>query len=543
MNRKHFKSLFAWTSMFVLLFSANTANSARYENLNVGNLVVERSIVVSGLLQAAANTTGDVYYVKSGGVNGLGSVGKSSKSPLATLDYAIGRCTANNGDFIIVMPGHAESYTAADGFDVDVAGVTIIGLGEGAARPTFTFADTDATVAIGAANVKVANVRFLAGISAVVIGVAVEDAGDNFTLIGCEFPEPTTSTFEFVDSIDLESGADGVHIIGNTAYNIDAVGAAHFIDAGNGVNKDLQIIDNLIMGEYSVSAIWSDTIDLEVLISGNNITNATNGQHAVEFTGAATGTIKDCLLRTDSNSTDLDPGSLTVSQVYWDDDTTADTVAIPTSTASSGADSIGGINDTTTDSLHGKIGTDTEMADSSLSDVLWGGGGIAVFPSAALPANNVSLAEVIREAYDQQEKSASGSTAVMVNGDTIFTIANGPIEILALVSECITVNDGTASTLQYTADPTVGAATTFSGASASLASAAAGSGVVLNGTALATAPDLVDPLVGLTGVHTRGVIVGAGVIKIVIGVGSTTGTWKHYIRYRPLARGVTVTGT
>jgi hypothetical protein len=183
------------------------------------------------------------------------------------------------------------------------------------------------------------------------------------------------------------------------------------------------------------------------------------------------------------------------------------------------------------------------MADSSLSDALWATGGIAVFPAAALPANTVSLAEVIREAYDQQEKSASGSTAVMVNGDTLFTIANGPIEILALVSECIAINDGTASTLQYTADPTVGAATTFSGASASLANAAAGSGVVLNGTALATAPDLIDPLVGLTGVHTKGVIVGAGVIKIVVGVGSTTGTWKHYLRYRPLARGVTVTGT
>jgi hypothetical protein len=31
-----------------------------------------------------------------------------------------------------------------------------------------------------------------------------------------------------------------------------------------------------------------------------------------------------------------------------------------------------------------------------------------------------------------------------------------------------------------------------------------------------------------------------GVITVVIGTGSTTGTWKHYLTYRPLATGVTV---
>ena len=67
--------------------------------------------------------------------------------------------------------------------------------------------------------------------------------------------------------------------------------------------------------------------------------------------------------------------------------------------------------------------------------------------------------------------------------------------------------------------------------------------IVLNGTALTTAPDLIDPLVGLTGVHTRGVLVGAGIITVVIAVGSTTGTWRHHIRWRPLRSGVTLTAT
>ena len=141
------------------------------------------------------------------------------------------------------------------------------------------------------------------------------------------------------------------------------------------------------------------------------------------------------------------------------------------------------------------------------------------------------------------ETSVSGSTAVMVNGDTIFTIAGGPIKIIDLVSVCITINNETASTLQYSADPTVGAAVTFSGASASLATFAAGGGVVLNQTALSTAPDISVVMVGLGSVSTNRIIVNEGIITVVIGTGSTTGTWKHYLRYIPLSTGVTVTGT
>ena len=139
--------------------------------------------------------------------------------------------------------------------------------------------------------------------------------------------------------------------------------------------------------------------------------------------------------------------------------------------------------------------------------------------------------------------AAASATAVMVNGDTIFTIAGGPIEILQLQSVCISANNGTASTLQYQSTPTVGTATTISGASASLANAAAGDTVTLNATALSTAPDLVATTSGgvqLGAAVANRIVIQAGTIKAVIGVGSTTGTWKHYISYRPLAPGVTV---
>ena len=130
------------------------------------------------------------------------------------------------------------------------------------------------------------------------------------------------------------------------------------------------------------------------------------------------------------------------------------------------------------------------------------------------------------------------NAAVMVNGDTIFTLY-GDVQIMNLFSECVTPNDATASTLQYSITPNVGTATTISGASSTLASATAGTLVVLDGTALSTAPIVAPSGVSLS-TTARGILAMSGVVKVVIGVGSTTGTWKHYIRYKALETGAYV---
>jgi hypothetical protein len=151
-----------------------------------------------------------------------------------------------------------------------------------------------------------------------------------------------------------------------------------------------------------------------------------------------------------------------------------------------------------------------------------------------------SILERLEDLLDLQAQTTVSSTAILADATTIFTVAGGPIFIEELLSLCITACDGTASTLQWSADGTVGAATTFTGASASLASFAAGGMVVCNFTAVSTAPDLITAGVGLASVKTRGIIVPAGIITTTVAVGSTTGTFSHHMRWRPLARGVTV---
>jgi len=142
------------------------------------------------------------------------------------------------------------------------------------------------------------------------------------------------------------------------------------------------------------------------------------------------------------------------------------------------------------------------------------------------------------------DRSVEKAAAVMVNAQTVFTVAGGPIEIIDLLSECITANDVTASTLQWQANPTVGSAATISGATTTLASIAAGATIRLAPTALSTAPVIALAAAGgvQLGTNVANMItVQPGTIKMVIGVGSTTGTWKHFMRYRPLGANVTVT--
>ena len=139
--------------------------------------------------------------------------------------------------------------------------------------------------------------------------------------------------------------------------------------------------------------------------------------------------------------------------------------------------------------------------------------------------------------WASQVKCFKTATAVMSNGQIVFTVSGGPIQILELLTTCVTANDATASTMQWQSVPTVGTATTFSGATASLANLTAGSNILLNTTGLATAPTIITAANGgvQLGVNFGNrIIVKEGTIKFVIGVGSTTGTFYHSIIYRPV---------
>lgn len=139
--------------------------------------------------------------------------------PFATVDYAVSQCTANRGDIVFVKPGHAETLAAADGFDLDIAGVAVVGLGAGTLKPSFTLSATTSDVNISAANCSLVNVRFVPSTSDVVRAVQVTAAQatiKDVTVLDAGATNEILTVVKATGTTDNE--ADGLWIEGCRAY-------------------------------------------------------------------------------------------------------------------------------------------------------------------------------------------------------------------------------------------------------------------------------------------------------------------------------------
>lgn len=130
------------------------------------------------------NPFGATWYVDS--VNGANTNGGRSKAgAFATLAYAFTRVAAN--DNIIVLPGHAESIISAALIAANVAGVNVIGMGRGTARPTFTWSTVaGASMDVSAANITFYNLLFVAATEATELTAMINVSAADVVFAKCE---------------------------------------------------------------------------------------------------------------------------------------------------------------------------------------------------------------------------------------------------------------------------------------------------------------------------------------------------------------------
>lgn len=360
---------------------------------------------------------GDVFWVDSG----AGSDGYKGTydRPFATIDYAVGKCAANNGDLILVKPGHSETITAAAGIALDIAGISIIGLGSGSDRPTINFTiDTGADLDIDAANITIENVYFdLTGVDGVVAAIDVNAA--DFMLRGCEILM-ADGTGQAVVAVLGATAAARMKIHGTIirAPNTGADCAIRITGTADGN----EVIGCHIYGDFADAAIHNPTgnVATNVRIENNYLQNTQTGDHAIEFVSAVTGIIRNNFLVTDAIATAVDQGSCFAADNWYFDssDTDAAATRFPATPTTGGQIALGTSDAATTDSVSGKLGTDTELADRSLYDIL-NGGGPAAAASAAAPANDISLYAVLRKVFDQQLGTGTDASTNSVLGTRV----------------------------------------------------------------------------------------------------------------------------
>lgn len=217
-------------------------------------------------------SAGNIWAVDSGSANPSAATGRSPDYAVLTIDAAINLATANNGDIIAVLEGHAESITAANGIAADVAGITIIGLGRGRNSPMITFTTAvGASVNISAQNVHIENLKFICNIDdqTAMINVSATDS----RIRNCEF-QIADATY------DAEAG-----IIYTDAAGRFILEDCHFHQTGNAAVAapiTFGACDNGIIRRCNIQgyhgtagAIINGAAAANILIDGNIIVNRT----------------------------------------------------------------------------------------------------------------------------------------------------------------------------------------------------------------------------------------------------------------------------
>lgn len=166
---------------------------------------------------------------------------------------ASGDVVANRGDVILLAPGHTETVTAAGGITLDIAGVSVIGLGRGSLRPTINFTTAvGASFLITAANTSVENVLFTGGIDALTNPIHIQAADCLLKDI-----ETRDVTGQATDFIVTTAAADRLKIDGWKHVGAVAAGAATALSIVGGDNIEVDNFD--IDGNFSVAGIENVT--------------------------------------------------------------------------------------------------------------------------------------------------------------------------------------------------------------------------------------------------------------------------------------------
>lgn len=222
-----------------------------------------------------------IFYVDSNGGGSTTSGGLTPDSAFTTLASAIAACTASKGDIIYVMAGHAESF-GASGLAINVAGISIIGIGNRLNRPAFTWHTTSAVVTISAANVRLYNIQCLTDVDAVVSMFSVTGAGctmdsvdfvdtaacaplqfllttaagDDLTIANCRHIQVASAAISVQAWIGIV-GCDRFRFINNFMSLRGAATAAangHIVGATT-LSADVEIVNNRLQQSASTSAV------------------------------------------------------------------------------------------------------------------------------------------------------------------------------------------------------------------------------------------------------------------------------------------------
>lgn len=274
---------------------------------------------IYGLLEGTnRQSNGDTFFVDStSGSNSAGGTwGEHWDTPYATVNYAVSKCTTGAGDVILVAAAHTETINSASTasgnttgeFCIDKGDITILGMGRGTKRPTFTFttANTVGVDIVGTSpNVTLANLLFIANYSDIATLVDVAANCFGLTIENCEFRDSSNS-LESIIVISLAALIEDVTIRGCKFFNTNNGGCNSAIKTAGDADR-LSIYDNWFRGDWNISPMDLNAAAIyDVLIRDNIINQYANDTGVViHLDSSSTGAIVNNIIHTGLGATPI----------------------------------------------------------------------------------------------------------------------------------------------------------------------------------------------------------------------------------------------
>lgn len=233
---------------------------------------------------AAAPTVFQVAATRGGSAIDLSGAGTAVKVSAVT----------SVGDVVYVLPGHIEQVSTATAFNINVSGLSIVGLGSDEARPTIIL-DTlvGSTITISAPEVMMTNLN-IDGTGFDTITSIFTVSAPGFNLLGCKVTG-ANATNQAALALTTNAVAHRMRIENCRFIGTTDAGMTNAIQLVGG--DDIIIKNNYFYGAYTTSLGPINNVTtacLRINIEGNTLINATaSSTKVIVLVAGTTGMIRD----------------------------------------------------------------------------------------------------------------------------------------------------------------------------------------------------------------------------------------------------------
>lgn len=162
-----------------------------------------------------------------------------------TIQAAVNAASVGRGDVVLVAPGYDHTLGRADSWNT--AGVQIIGMGSGLNRPTIRYTTATDEVGLGANNVRVSNIRFLAAVDSTARALDMDSGFAGQKVDHCLFDFNATGN-DF--RVMIRAAASESVIEHNQFIAQDTAGAGRAISFLGGYADNMIVRNNYFFGQF-----------------------------------------------------------------------------------------------------------------------------------------------------------------------------------------------------------------------------------------------------------------------------------------------------